>query len=227
MKNNNGILYIVATPIGNLDDITLRGLEILKNVDYILCEDTRKAKVLLDRYKIDKKLISYHQHSKVTKADYIIKLLLDGKNLALVSDAGTPSISDPGRKLVEEVEKIAHIKIIPIPGPSAIITALSASGLNADKFTFLGFLPTKKGRNKIFLEIKIEQKTVVFYESVYRIIKTLNSLDIADRKVVVCRELTKMFEEIIKGTREEVLNYFEENSDKIKGEFVVIIEGSK
>jgi len=225
MKNNNGILYVVATPIGNLDDITLRGLETLKSVDYILCEDTRKTKVLLDHYKIEKKLISYHQHSKITKADYIVQLLLEGNNLALVSDAGTPSISDPGRKLIEVVEKIAHIQIVPIPGPSAIVAALSISGLNADKFIFLGFLPTKKGRNKIFEEIKESEKTVVFYESVYRIIKTLNSLDIAERKVVVCRELTKMFEETIKGTKEEVLNYFENNQDKIKGEFVVIIEG--
>jgi 16S rRNA (cytidine1402-2'-O)-methyltransferase len=227
MKNNNGILYVVATPIGNLGDITMRALEILGKVDYILCEDTRETKVLLDRYKIDKKLISYHQHSKITKADYIIQLLLESKNLALVSDAGTPSISDPGRKLVEEVEKIAHIQIVPIPGPSAIVAALSVSGLNADKFTFLGFLPTKKGRNKIFEEIKEEEKTVVFYESVYRIIKTLSSLDIDDRKVVVCRELTKMFEETVKGTKEDVLNYFENNKDKIKGEFVVIIEGKK
>lgn len=227
MKNNNGILYVVATPIGNLGDITMRALEILGKVDYILCEDTRKTKVLLDRYKIDKKLISYHQHSKITKADYIVQLLLESKNLALVSDAGTPSISDPGRKLVEEVEKIAHIQIVPIPGPSAIVAALSVSGLNADKFTFLGFLPTKKGRNKIFEEIKEEEKTVVFYESVYRIIKTLSSLDIDDRKVAVCRELTKMFEETVKGKKEEVLNYFENNKDKIKGEFVVIIEGKK
>ena len=225
MKNNNGILYVVATPIGNLDDITLRGLETLKSVDYILCEDTRKTKVLLDHYKIEKKLISYHQHSKITKADYIVQLLLEGNNLALVSDAGTPSISDPGRKLIEVVEKIAHIQIVPIPGLSAIVAALSISGLNADKFIFLGFLSTKKGRNKIFEEIKESEKTVVFYESVYRIIKTLNSLDIAERKVVVCRELTKMFEETIKGTKEEVLNYFENNQDKIKGEFVVIIEG--
>ncbi len=222
-----GILYIVATPIGNLDDITIRALEILKKVDYILCEDTRKTKVLLDHYKIDKKLISYHQHSKITKIDYIVNSLTEGKNLALVSDAGTPGISDPGRKLVEAVEKINKIKIVPIPGPSAIITALSVSGLNTDKFVFLGFLPTKKGRETIFREIAEEEKTVVFYESVHRILKTLESLNVGNRKVVVCRELTKMFEEIIRGSSEDALNYFENNKDKIKGEFVVIIEGKK
>ena len=220
-----GILYIVATPIGNLGDITLRALEILKESDIILCEDTRKTSILLDHYKIKKSLVSYHQHSQVTKVDYIIERLKEGKKLALVSDAGTPSISDPGGKLVEEVGKIKEINIIPIPGPSAITCALSASGLISDKFIFLGFLPTKKGRETVFREIKEEKKTIVFYESVYRIIKTLKSLDIDNRKVVVCRELTKKFEEIVRGTSKEVLNYFEDNKDKIKGEFVVIIEG--
>lgn len=227
MKNNFGNLYIVATPIGNLDDITLRALEILKKVDYVLCEDTRKTKVLLDHYNIDKKLISYHQHSKIKKVDFIVKSLIEGNSFVLVSDAGTPGISDPGRKLVEDVEKIGGIKIIPIPGPSAITTALSVSGLNTDKFVFLGFLPTKKGRQTIFKAIKEEKKTIVFYESVYRILKTLSRLEINNRKVVVCRELTKKFEEIIKGTSNQVLNYFENNKDKIKGEFVVIIEGNK
>lgn len=220
-----GILYVVATPIGNLKDITLRALEILKSVDLIACEDTRVTKKLLHNYKIDKKLISYHQHSKITKIDYIVSLLKEGKNIALVSDAGTPSISDPGVKLVSEVEEIDNIKIVPIPGPSALTTALSVSGITADKFVFLGFLPTKKGRATILGEIKEERRTVVFYESVHRIIKTLKSLETGDRKIVICRELTKMFEEIIKGKKEEVLNYFESNKDKIKGEFVIIIEG--
>jgi 16S rRNA (cytidine1402-2'-O)-methyltransferase len=220
-----GILYIVATPIGNLGDITLRALEILKQSDIILCEDTRKTGILLDHYEVKRPLISYHQHSKVNKVDYIVELLKEGKKLALVSDAGTPSISDPGGKLVEEVGKIKETKIIPIPGPSAITCALSASGLISDKFIFLGFLPTKKGRETVFKEIKEEKKTIVFYESVYRIIKTLKSLDIDNRKVVVCRELTKKFEEIVRGNSKEVLNYFENNKDKVKGEFVVIIEG--
>lgn len=222
-----GILYVVATPIGNLKDITLRALEVLREVDLVACEDTRVTKKLLDHYQIDKKLISYHQHSRVSKIDYIVNLLKEGKTVAMVSDAGTPSISDPGRKLVSEVEKVEGIKVIPIPGPSAIISALSVSGVNADKFVFLGFLPTKKGRETIFKEIKGEEKTVVFYESVHRILKTLERLNVGARRVVVCRELTKIFEEIIKGTKEEVLNYFKNNKDKIKGEFVVIIEGKK
>lgn len=223
-----GIIYVIATPIGNLDDITLRALDVLKKVDYILCEDTRKTKILLDHFRIDKPLISYHQHSKLHKVNYIIDLLKGGKKLALVSDAGTPCISDPGAKLIGEVSNIKDMEIIPIPGPSALTAAASISGLYCDKFVFFGFLPSKKGRNKIFKEIKEEKKTVIFYESPYRIMKTLKSLSEAldsQRKVVLCRELTKKFEEIVRGAATEVLEKFENR--EIKGEFVVLVEGNK
>mgnify|MGYP005838305365 CR=1 FL=1 len=223
-----GILYIVATPIGNLSDITFRAIEILKSVDFIACEDTRITRRLINHYDIDTKLISYHQHSKLTKIDYIIEIIKSGKNAALVSDAGTPTISDPGGKLVEQAQK-EGILVMPIPGPSAIVTLLSASGLPSDKFEFIGFLPHKKGRKKIFDKILESKETIVFYESVHRIMKTLKSLDeilSEDRTIVVGRELTKYYEEIKRGTAHDVFEYFENNSKNVKGEFVVAV-GSK
>ncbi|MBU1557868.1 16S rRNA (cytidine(1402)-2'-O)-methyltransferase [Patescibacteria group bacterium] len=222
-------LYIIATPIGNLEDITFRAVRILNEVDLILCEDTRVTKKLLDKYEIKKPTLSYHQHSKISKVDKIFELIREEKNLALVSDAGTPTISDPGSVLVSKVrEEFGEgVEIIPIPGASALVSALSASGLTADQFVFLGFLPHKKGRETLFKEIVEMKRTVAFYESPHRIIKTLNSLKefTGERKIVIARELTKIYEQIISGTPEELLKYFEENQGKIKGEFVVMIKG--
>jgi 16S rRNA (cytidine1402-2'-O)-methyltransferase len=224
-----GQLYIVATPIGNLEDITLRALRILKEVDLILCEDTRETQKLMNKYEIDTKLLSYHEHSKLQRVEYIIELLKNGKKLALVSDAGTPAISDPGGKLVEEILRTLgeHVKIIPIPGPSAVIAAASISGFPTDKFLFMGFPPHKKGRNKFFQKIAEAEETVIFYESTYRILKSLDELRaaIGERQVVVCRELTKMFESIYRGTVSEVLEKLK--TDTIKGEFVVVVRKIK
>jgi 16S rRNA (cytidine1402-2'-O)-methyltransferase len=224
-------LYIVATPIGNLEDISLRALRILKEVDLILCEDTRVTKKLLDRYQIKKPLLSYHQHSKLQKIDYIISLLKEGKNLALVSDSGTPGVSDPGNKLVNEVLKWLsdRVKIIPIPGPSALTCAASVSGFPIDRFLFLGFLPKKKKRKEILKEILESKYPVIFYESPYRILKTLkelkgimNSEQRAANNIVVARELTKKFETIYRGEIGKVIEKIEK--DKIKGEFVIIVK---
>jgi 16S rRNA (cytidine1402-2'-O)-methyltransferase len=223
-------LYIVATPIGNLEDISLRALRILKEVDLILCEDTRVTKKLLDHYQIKKPLLSYHQHSKLQKIDYIISLLKEGKNLALVSDSGTPGVSDPGNKLVEEVINRLRedVKIIPIPGPSALTCAASVSGFPMDKFLFLGFLPKKKKRKEILKEIVKSKYPVIFYESPYRILKTLKELkgimsneQRAAKNIVVARELTKKFETIYRGKIDEVIEKIEKSP--LKGEFVVIV----
>ncbi|MEK7106514.1 MAG: 16S rRNA (cytidine(1402)-2'-O)-methyltransferase [Patescibacteria group bacterium] len=222
-----GTLYIVATPIGNLEDITLRALRILKEVDCILCEDTRTTKVLLNKYDISTKTISYHAHSTGAKESAIIKMLKDGQNLALVSDAGTPCISDPGVLLVANVYKELgkEASVVPIPGPSALISALSASGQSSASFTFLGFLPHKKGRATIFKEMREKDEMIVFYESTHRIMKTLASLEdsIGDRQIVIAREITKKFEEFIRGTPKEGAEYFTVNTDKQRGEFVVIV----
>ena len=222
-----GTLYIVATPIGNLEDITLRAIRILKEVDYILCEDTRTTKRLLDKYDIHTKSISYHAHSTSNKESNIIDMLKNGKNLALVSDAGTPCISDPGVLLVSNIRKELGIdaKVSPIPGPSALISALSASGISSAEFVFLGFLPHKKGRETLFKEITKSGRVSVFYESTHRILKTLSSLDSHSPlcKVMIAREITKQFEEFISGTPSELLKYFTDNIVKQKGEFVVIV----
>lgn len=217
------MLYIIATPIGNLEDVSLRTLRILKEVDLILCEDTRVTRKLLSHYEITKPLISYHQHSRLTKLEYILRQLKQAKELALVSDAGTPSISDPGAKLINYlIEMLPDIKIVSIPGPSALTTALSISGFSADKFVFLGFPPKKKKRKKFFQEIVDSKYTVVFYESPHRIIKTLEELPKIDSRVMVGRELTKKFETIYRGKIKQVIEQIKK--DKIKGEFVVIVE---
>lgn len=220
-----GTLYIVATPIGNLKDITLRALETLKEVDFIACEDTRQTRKLLDRYKIKKPLVSYHQHTRIQKVDYIVDQLAQGKSCALVSDAGTPCISDPGRVLVNRAIELSsnQIKIVPIPGPSALITAASISGFPVDRFIFLGFPPHKKGRLKFFEQIRDSKYTVILYESPYRILKTLGQLKevVNNRQVVICRELTKMFETVYRGSIDEVISQLEK--EKIRGEFVIII----
>ncbi len=235
------MLYIVATPIGNLKDISERAIETLKGVDFVLCEDTRHSSNLLNHFEIKTPLISYHQHSKLQKIDYIISLLKEGKNLALITDAGTPGISDPGNKLVEEVVKCLgeQVRIEPIPGPSAVTCALSASGMPADKFLFLGFPPAKKGRNKFFNEVLSSKHTVVFYESCHRILRTLEELskvraDLGvchserseeSLQVVVARELTKKFETIYRGTLQEVVKKIEcdKVGSSVKGEFVVAV----
>ncbi|AKM83808.1 TPA: 16S rRNA (cytidine(1402)-2'-O)-methyltransferase [Candidatus Campbellbacteria bacterium] len=220
--------YVIATPIGNLEDITFRAIKTLKEVDLILCEDTRVTKKLLQKYEINTPTMSYHQHSKISKIDKIFEMIEAGKNIALVSDAGTPTISDPGSFLVSEMkgkfEK--EIEIIAIPGASALVSALSISGLPVDQFLFLGFLPHKKGRETLFKEIAETKRTIAFYESPHRILKTLESLKkhIGKRKVVIARELTKIYEETVSGSAEEIIEYFEKNPDKIRGEFVVMIE---
>jgi len=222
-------LYIIGTPIGNLEDITLRALRILKEVDFVLCEDTRVTRKLLDKYEIKTPTISYHSFSGQIKTDKILELLKEGKNIALVSDAGTPTISDPGFQLVSQVkEKLGDkVMVSPIPGPSALISALSVSGLPADAFTFYGFLPRKKGKQTIVKEILNSKRTSVFYESPHRIIKTLNLIkelsENQEIKIVIARELTKMFEQVISGDIDKIIKYFEDNPDKIKGEFVVVV----
>ena len=221
-------LFIVATPIGNLEDISLRALRVLKEVDLILCEDTRETKKLLDKYGIKKELLSYHSHSKLSKVEKIFELLGEGKNLALVSDAGTPGISDPGTVLVSKIkEKFGeNVQVIPIPGATALITALSASGLATHEFTFLGFLPHKKGRETLFKEIAGVKRTMVFYESPHRILKTLESLIkfCPNKKVCLARELTKIYEEFKTGSPAELLEYLKQNPEKQRGEFVVIVK---
>jgi len=218
-------LYIVATPIGNLKDITLRALETLKEVDLILCEDTRVTKRLLEHYDIKTKFESYHQHSNLKKVDYILNLFEQGKNLALVSDCGTPGINDPGDKLVKEAIKIG-VEIIPIPGPSAVTAILSVLGAPADKFTYMGFPPHKKGRQTMFKEISESKYPVVIYESVHRIIKALKELNVfGEFDIVIGRELTKKFETIYRGKIKDIINQLEKEGPK--GEFVIIINQLK
>ncbi|MBP7006523.1 MAG: 16S rRNA (cytidine(1402)-2'-O)-methyltransferase [Candidatus Pacebacteria bacterium] len=219
-------LYIVATPIGNMEDITLRAISVLKSVDLILCEDTRVTKKLLDRYEIRNSTMSYHAQSKLTKIEKIISLLEEGKDIALVSDAGTPGISDPGAVLISKIkEELSDVGIVPIPGATAVITALSASGFPTHEFTFLGFLPHKKGRETIFKEIATSKRTYVFYESPHRILKTLESLTqfCPEKKVCIARELTKIYEEFKIGSPKELIEYLESNPVKQKGEFTVLV----
>lgn len=226
-------LFVVGTPIGNLEDITLRALRILGAVDLVLCEDTRVTKRLLDRHGIQTRTLSYHSHSKLSRTGEIIELLKQGKSVALVSDAGTPGISDPGSELVKRVrEECApemargELKIESVPGPSALVAALSVAGVPGGDFLFLGFLPHKKGRETLFEEMARSKRPVVFYESSHRVMKSLDSLAKRagdSKKIVVCRELTKVFEEVVDGTAEEVKRYFESHKEKIKGEFVLVI----
>jgi len=218
--------YVIGTPIGNLEDITYRAVRILGEVDVVLCEDTRVTANLLNKYGIKKPTISYHSQSKLSKTDKILEMIVEGKTLALVSDAGTPTISDPGSMLVSKIrEHFDDAEIIAIPGPSALTSALSISGLPGSEFTFLGFLPHKKGRETLFKEIATSERTVVFYESPHRILKSLESLKkyVGERKIVIAREISKIYEQIISGTPLEVENYFHEHADKVRGEFVVMV----
>ena len=215
-------LYIVSTPIGNLKDITLRAIETLKEVDFILCEDTRTSGNLLNHLEIKKELISLNAFNEKNKIEFVVNRILSNQTAALISDAGTPLISDPGVRLVSAcIDK--EVEIIPIPGASALIAALSMSGLPTDAFVFEGFLPQKKGRQTKLKELAIEPRTIVLYESMYRIEKLLNELSefLPERFVVVCREITKKFEETWRGFPKELSESF---SEKIsKGEFVVVI----
>lgn len=219
-----GILYVVATPIGNLKDITLRALETLKQVDFIACEDTRVTIKLLNHYNIKKPLISYHQHSRLQKMDLIINKLKEGKNIALVTDAGTPGISDPGNQLVGEVIK-NNIKAIPVPGPSALTTIASVSGIDMQRFIFLGFPPHKKGRVTFFRGVAEYNYPVVYYDSPYRIAKNIELLSslAPEKSIIIGRELTKLYEEIIRGQVKNVAEFMNQKKAEIKGELVVII----
>lgn len=219
-------LFIIATPIGNLEDITLRALRILKEVDLVLCEDTRETRKLLNHYDIKTMTQSYHAQSKLSKIDSIIAMLADGRNIALVSDAGTPAVSDPGSLLVKKVrEELPEMPILSVPGPSALTSAFSTSGIVGGEFTFLGFLPHKKGRETLFKEIAASERPYIFYESPHRLVKTLESLVkfAPEKQVQVAKEITKIFEQYTLGTPQEVLEYFNKNQDKVRGEFVVLV----
>ena len=218
----NSKLYIVSTPIGNLKDITLRALETLEAVDFILCEDTRITSRLLNHYNISKKLISFNAVSEKKKIPNVIERIKSGDNCALVSDAGTPAISDPGVRLISEAIK-EQIDVVPVPGSSAVITALTISGLPTDSFIFEGFLPKKKGRQKKLKKLAEEKRTIILYESTYRIKKLVDELAeyLPDRYIVVCRELTKKFEETWRGYPNEIKEVIDEKISK--GEFVVVI----
>jgi 16S rRNA (cytidine1402-2'-O)-methyltransferase len=219
-----GILYIVSTPIGNLNDITFRAVEVLKQVDLIACEDTRRTKILLEKFGLAKNLISYYNYNERQRAEEIIRELKSGKNVALVSDSGTPGISDPGFVLIKRAIE-ENITVIPIPGPTAFVCALVGSGLPMDEFVFVGFLPHKKGRKTKLKKLSEEERTIILYESPHRLIKTLNEiLEIfGDREIAVAKELTKIHEEFFRGKINEVLKKL--TPDKIKGEFVIVISG--
>lgn len=221
-----GKLYIVSTPIGNLEDITLRALRILKEVDLIACEDTRVTKKLLSHYQIHKPLTSYHEHNERGKAEELLSLLESGKSIAVVSDAGTPGVSDPGYRLVSLASE-KGIEVISIPGPSAAVAALSVSGLPTSSFTFLGFLPKSDKKMQEHLESVREcTQTLIFFESPNRIIKTLRNMfkTLGNRQVSISRETTKMFEETLRGEILKVLQILEKR-EGMKGEFTIVVEG--
>ncbi len=224
----NGSLYVVSTPIGNLEDISLRAIRILKEVDLIACEDTRNTRKLLSHYQIKKPLTSYHEHNEKEKAEELLGQLRAGTNIALVSDAGTPGISDPGFRLVK-IASENGIGVISVPGPSAAVAALSISGLPTSSFSFFGFLPKTKNKKEQFLkEIKDLEQTLIFYESSRRVIDTLASIIevFGDREISVSRELTKMFEETILGKISDVIERLRQKKE-LKGEFTFVVEGNK
>jgi 16S rRNA (cytidine1402-2'-O)-methyltransferase len=218
----NGVLFIVPTPIGNLEDMTFRGIRVLKESTLIAAEDTRHTKKLLMHYNINTPTISYFEHNRFTRIPQIVDHLISGKNVSVVTDAGTPGISDPAYKLIRATIE-NHIKVESIPGASASVTALSASGLPTDRFLFEGFLPHRKGRRKKLERLANLEATIIFYESPMRLIRTLNDIleFIGDRPAVIGRELTKVHEEYQRGKVSELINYFKEN--KPRGEFVVMI----
>jgi len=221
----SGKLYLVPTPIGNLEDMSFRAIRILKEVDLILAEDTRTSAPLLKHFGIDKKVFSHHQHNEHKSVTEIIRFLKEGKNIALISDAGTPAISDPGFLLVRETIK-NDLPLECLPGATAFVPALVNSGLAADRFTFEGFLPVKKGRQTRMKELANEERTMIFYESPHRLLKTLEEFAQyfgAERQASVSRELTKMFEETVRGSLSEIKIHFESNT--LKGEFVICVAG--
>lgn len=224
---SSGTLYLVGTPIGNLEDISIRALRVLKEVDLIAAEDTRTTKKLLAKYGIKNRLVSYYQGQEESKIGQLLERMKRGGEIALVSEAGMPGLSDPGYRLVNKAIK-AGIRIVPIPGPSAAVTAAVVSGLRIDRFVFEGFLPAKKTtrRKRLFL-LQAEERTIICYESPRRLLGTLRELDqvMGERKVVVARELTKRYEEIVRGKISEVINHFDKK--EVKGEIVLLVEGKK
>lgn len=225
MENDIGKLFLVPTPIGNLKDITLRAIEVLNEVDLIAAEDTRHTLKLLNHFKIKKSLFSYHQHNEHEKSLEIIRLLLNGKNIAIVTDAGTPGISDPGSILVQKCI-LEGIEFEVLPGASAVITALVHSGLDTTKFIFRGFLPREeKNRIKIIEDLKNRGETLIFYEAPHRLLSTLKFLliNLGNRRISICRELTKLHEEILRKSLEEAVSFYETNP--IRGEYVLVVEG--
>ncbi|CAM4458661.1 MAG: Ribosomal RNA small subunit methyltransferase I [Legionellaceae bacterium] len=225
-----GHLYIVATPIGNLQDITVRAIDILKHVDCIAAEDTRHSKILLSHYQINTPLISFHAHNEQQRAQALLSQLKEGKNIALISDAGTPLISDPGYEMVR-LALAEEIRVIPIPGPCALITGLSASGLPTDRFAYEGFLPAKSSTRKQYLNLlQDENRTLVFYEAPHRIIETLQDMAVVfslSRHATIARELTKTYETIYSATLEEIIARLIADKQQQKGEFVILIQGIK
>lgn len=231
MNEKQGTLYIVPTPIGNLEDMTYRAVRILKETDLVLCEDTSVTQRLFKEYGIETKTSLFYANTGLKNVEKILEQLEDGMQIALVSDAGTPTISDPGVLLVDRVRnELPSVAVVPLPGASALITALSGSGITSSNFTFYGFIPHKKGRETLFRQIEASEITSVCYESVHRIEKTLESLtELLDetRVLVIARELTKLHEEIVRGSAIFVKEYFSHNKDHIRGEFVVIVSGKK
>ncbi len=226
MTDISGILYIVATPIGNLQDITYRAVEILKNVSFIATEDTRHSRKLLSHFNINKSLISYFEHNELKRIPQIIKKINKGVDCALITDAGTPGISDPAYKLIRRAID-ENIKVESIPGPNAVITSLTASGLPTDRFLFEGFLPNKKNRKSRLERLKKEDATLIFFENPNRLRRTLKDIQIflGDRPAVIAREMTKIHEEYIRGTVSQLISYTEKN--KLKGECVLLIGKDK
>lgn len=226
LMNSTGTLYVCGTPIGNLEDITIRALDVFRNVHLIAAEDTRRTRKLLSHYEIPTRTISYHEHNEFSRTPQIIEMLKEGKNVALVTDAGMPGISDPGAYLVDSALSNG-LRVVPIPGPSAVISALSVSGFSADEFIFLGFLPRKgKRRNEVLESLVWETRVAVIYESPYRLLKTLSDLASVlggNRKAVVTRELTKLHEEVVKGTLDEVSEKF--SGRTVKGEITIVVDG--
>lgn len=220
------MLYIISTPIGNLEDITLRALRTLKEVDLIAAEDTRHSHILLQKYEIKTPVTSFHSYSTDAKLESIVRELKDGKEVALISDAGTPGISDPAYSLIRRAIE-EGVKIVPIPGASALLTAIVSSGLPMDKFVYLGFLPLKKGRQTLLKSLQTEERTLVIYESPHRLLKTLEHLKeyLGDREIAVCRELTKVFEETLRMKISDAIKHFTQK--KPKGEFVLIVKGAR
>ncbi len=222
---SSGKMYLVPTPIGNLEDITLRAIRVLKEVDLVLAEDTRTGGILLKHLGIDKRILAHHQHNEHQAIKEIIRFLKEGKNIALISDAGTPAISDPGFLLVRECIK-EEIRIETLPGATAFVPALVNSGLPTDRFCFEGFLPVKKGRKTRLKELANEERTMIFYESPHRLLKTLTEFKLhfgEERQASVSRELTKIFEETVRGSFDEIIAHFENNV--LKGEIVICVAG--